>query len=227
MNDSRTTQSSAEALKRIRVQREAEERRFLALTLDCLHENVIVGDIHEYGGDRRPLLPLAIETAQTYPIPGMQFFGFAPFTEPRVVPGRAPKEESAFQGFVTRDALTVATGGKATLSAGPAAEILSLAERNRFMNSQNKVAFAIIHAPAAADAKAALEFVEPLLLEGSIVYFADLLAGYRRTPAKDAGRAFLEFQRNSRYRYLRHMDVGWWGRSYMACLDVDLPLERL
>lgn len=227
MNDSRTAPLSAEVLKRIRATRDAEERQFFAHSFDCLRENAIIGDFHEYGGDRRPMLPLAIETAQTYSIPGMQFFGFAPFTEPRVVPGRAPKEDSAFHGFVTQEALKTATGGKAVLSAGPLAQILSLAERNRLMNEHNKVAMAVIHASTAADAKAVLEFVEPLLLEGSIIYFADLLAGYRRTPAKDVGRAFLEFQRNSRYRYLRHMDVGWWGRSYMACLDVDLPLERL
>lgn len=227
MTEPREPGLSADVLTRIRALREDEERHFISHAFDYLRENAIVGDVHEYGCDRRPLLPLAIDVAKTCKVAGMRFFGFAPFEQPRTVPGRGPRTESAFHDFVPLAKLQDAVGGAATLAAGATAKILSRGERDRFMNTQNKVALAIIHAPTGSEATMALEFAEPLLTEGSLVYFADLHAGYRRTAAKDVGRAFLEFQARCRFRYLRHMDIGWWGRSYMACLPVDLPFERL
>lgn len=227
MSNDRNPAMSADAVKKIAASREADERAFLARTFDYLRENAVFGDVHEYGCDRRPLLPLAIETAKTIPVPTMRYFGFAPDTPPRVVPGRAPKFETEFDVYVSKADLEKKTGGQATVLTGPTATLLGRAARDRFMNNEQKVALAIIHAPAGADAKAALEFVEPLLTEGSIVYFADLLSGYRRTGAKDAGRAFMEFQKDCRYQYLRFADIGWWGRAYMACLPVDLPFEKL
>lgn len=218
---------SKDAIAKIVAQREAEERRFFALAFDYLRENAIDGDVHEYGGDRRPLLPLAIDVAGTLPVAGMRFFSFAPFAEPRKVPGRRPSSASPFHEFVSLKELAAATDGKANLSAGLLADILSRAERDRFMHTENKVALAIVHAPSGADLTLIFDFVEPLLTEGSLVYLADLHAGYRRTAAKEAGRAFLERAPRARLRLLRHMDVGWWGRSYMACLDSELPLDRL
>lgn len=227
MSKDRDLTVSADAAKKIAASREADERAFLARTFDYLRENAVFGDVHEYGCDRRPLLPLAIETGKAIPVPTMKYFGFASETPPRVVPGRMPKGETEFDAFVSKADLEKKTGGQATLLTGPAATLLGRAERDRFMNNEHKIALAIIHAPAGADAKAALEFAEPLLTEGSIVYFADLLSGYRRTGAKDAGRVFMEFQKDSRYQYLRFADIGWWGRAYMACLPVDLPFEKL
>ncbi len=218
---------STDAVKHIHAVRGRAERNFLVQAFDYFRENVISGDVHEYGCDCRPVLPLAIEAAETHPVAGMKFFGFGAFVEPRTVPGRSPKTESPLDMFVSHAQLEEATSGRATLIAGPAAAVMARQERDRFMSTQNKVALAVIHAPAPADAKIALEFVEPLLTEGSLVYFADLNAGYRRTPAKDVGRAFLEFQRNARFQYARFLDVGWWGRAYVACLPAELPLEKL
>lgn len=223
----KTSPLSSDAIKTIRATREAEERRFLAHTLDYLRESAIGGDVHEYGCDRRPVLPLIADLTKSAPIAGMKLFGFATFETPRVIPSRGNKSDAPFETFMTQKELEAATGGKAILSAGAPPKTLSRAERDRFMNTENKVALAIIRSATGAEAKTVLEFVEPLLTEGSVVYFADLFAGYRRTGAKEVGRAFIEFQQNARFRYLRHMDIGWWGRSYVACLPVDLPFERL
>jgi hypothetical protein len=218
---------SVEAVKHIRAIREQIERDFLVQAFDYLRENAISGDLHEYCCDRRPVLPLAIDVGKTHPVSGMKFFGFGAFQEPRVVPGRAPKTEGPLDVFVSQKQLRDATSSNATLLVGPAGTVMATAERDRFMNTENKVALAIVHAPEPAEVKPALEFAEPLLTEGSLVYLADLNAGYRRTPAKDVGRAFLEFQRSCRFQYVRFLDVGWWGRCYMACLPAELPLEKL
>jgi hypothetical protein len=227
MTTSRAVAPSAETAEQIRDFREQSERVFLIQAFDYFRENAVSGDVHEYGCDRRPVLPLALDVGRSHSVSGMNFFGFASFAEPRIVPGRAAKSATPLDAFVKQADLDAATRGEATLLAGPAAAILSRQERDRFMNTQNKVALAIVHAPEPGAVKTILEFVEPLLTEGSLIYFCDLTAGYRRTPAKDAGRAFLEFQRNSRFQYVRFLDVGWWGRCYMTCLPTDLPLEKL
>jgi hypothetical protein len=32
-------------------------------------------------------------------------------------------------------------------------------------------------------------------------------------------RAFLEYQKTTRWQFVRHLDIGWWGRSYIAYLE--------
>ena len=66
-------------------------------------------------------------------------------------------------------------------------------------------------------------FMEPLLQEGTVIYIDDLFAGYKGSPHKGVARAFLEFQRNTRWKFLRHLDIGWWGRSYIVYLDKQAP----
>lgn len=227
MTKSRTSELPDEERQQIGAVRKEVECNFLVQAFDYFRENAIFGDIHEYGCDRRPVLPLAIEVGKRHPVSGMQFFGFGGFQEPRIIVGRPPETETPLDCFVSQAQLEEACGGAATLCVGPEATIMAVKERDRFMNTQNKVALAVVHAPTPGDAKPILEFVEPLLTEGSLIYLADLVAGYRRTPAKDVGRAFIEFQRNCRFQYLRFMDVGWWGRCYVTCLPTDLPIQKL
>jgi hypothetical protein len=62
-------------------------------------------------------------------------------------------------------------------------------------------------------------FIEPLLQEGTVIYIDDLFAGYKGSPNKGVALAFLEWQKESRWRIVRHLDIGWWGRSYIVHLD--------
>ena len=52
--------------------------------------------------------------------------------------------------------------------------------------------------------------------DGSVVYIDDLFAGYKGNPQKGVSRAFREWTKRSRWKFERHLDVGWWGRSYIA-----------
>jgi hypothetical protein len=55
-----------------------------------------------------------------------------------------------------------------------------------------------------------------------MLYLDDLFAGYKGSPRKGVARAFKEFRRQSEWKFVRHLDVGWWGRSYIAYRD-DSP----
>ena len=65
------------------------------------------------------------------------------------------------------------------------------------------------------------DFIDPLLQDGAVIYVDDLFAGYKGHPHKGVARAFLEWQKRTRWKLVRHLDIGWWGRSYIVYLDKD------
>jgi hypothetical protein len=101
-------------------------------------------------------------------------------------------------------------------------EVLTRALRERFLDRENKIALVTIDCDLYESAIPVFDFIEPLLQAGSVVYIDDLFAGYGGAPTEGVARAFLEFQRKSRWAFVRHLDVGWWGRSYIAYLGAPV-----
>jgi len=97
--------------------------------------------------------------------------------------------------------------------------------RDKFLDTENKIALVTIDCDLYESAVPVFEFIEPLLQEGSEVYIDDLFAGYKGAPTKGVARAFLEFQRKSRWKFVRHLNVGWWGRSYITYLGESVDGE--
>jgi hypothetical protein len=210
--------------------RHQETERLVGLLLDYVVENGIFGDIHVYGCNRGEFLSSAVERAQASFAPAkLKFFGFAPPTVSTVPQGRGNREHCTFDRVVPAESLArLVAGQNVKILSEPYADSLGLANRRHFLNEENKVALACVRATDVNEARLVLDFVEPLLLEGSVVVIEDLFAGYRRTPAKDIGRAFLEHCSNkSRYRFVPFLSAGWWGRSYVACLPTELPVGEL
>lgn len=93
--------------------------------------------------------------------------------------------------------------------------------QKHFIEHENKIALVTVDCDLYESAVPVFEFIEPLLQEGSVIYIDDLFAGYKGSPLKGVSRAFLEFQRNSQWKFVRHLDIGWWGRSYIAFAGDD------
>ena len=55
----------------------------------------------------------------------------------------------------------------------------------------------------------------------------DLFAGYKGSPEKGVAKAFREFRARSRFKFQRHLDIGWWGRSYIAFIGEDGSADGL
>ena len=210
--------------------RHQETKRLAGLLLDYVVENGIFGDIHVYGCNRGEFLNAAVERAQVSFVPAnLKFFGFAPPTVSTVPPGRGKREHCTFDLVVPAERLALLEANQnVKVLSEPYTASLGPDSRRHFLNEENKVALACVRATDLNEARLVLDFVEPLLLEGSVVVIEDLFAGYRRTPAKDVGRAFLEHcSTKSRYRFVPFLTVGWWGRSYVACLPTELPVGEL
>jgi len=52
-------------------------------------------------------------------------------------------------------------------------------------------------------------YIDPLLQEGAVIYIDDLFAGYKETH-KGRLEGVSEWQRRSRWKGVRHLDIGWW-----------------
>jgi len=98
-------------------------------------------------------------------------------------------------------------------------ESLTSALRRQYVDAARKIALVNIDCDLYESAVPVFEFIDPLLQEGAVIYVDDLFAGHKGHPRKGVARAFLEWQKSSRWKVVRHLDVGWWGRSYIVYLD--------
>jgi hypothetical protein len=102
-------------------------------------------------------------------------------------------------------------------------ESLTAKLRRRMLDEEGRVAFVNVDCDLYESAVPVFDFVDPLMQEGTVIYIDDLFAGNRGAPTQGVARAFLEYQRKTRWRFLRHLDIGWWGRSYLVYLDKEAP----
>lgn len=107
------------------------------------------------------------------------------------------------------------------------ADSLTKELQTRFRDNEQKIALATIDCDLYESAVPVFNFIEPLLQEGSVLYIDDLFAGYKGNPTKGVARAFREFRARSRFKFTRHLDVGWWGRSYIAYVDAEGTSEAV
>lgn len=206
--------------------RQTEKTLFFRRTFDFLTDNRVHGDYHEYGCHRCRTFRMALSEARRHNLQTMKFFAFDSFeglpdpTSDTSVEiwkrGALTTSEEAFQGMVAEHGLYA---DRVTTVKGFYSESLTTEVRRRFMDAENKIALVNVDCDLYESAVPVFDFIDPLLQEGSVIYIDDLFAGYKGNPTKGVSRAFLEWQQRTRWRVVRHLDIGWWGRSYIVYLD--------
>lgn len=207
--------------------RQLEKYKFFVKAFDFLQDSRVRGDYHEYGCHRVRTFRMALTEAKRHGLDQMKFWGFDSFEG---LPQSTSKPAHALWG--TAGALTTTEddfhrivrghgiyADKVKTLKGFYDRTLTPELQGRFRDGEAKIAFACIDCDLYESAVPVFKFIEPLLQEGSVIYIDDLFVGYKGSPAKGVARAFLEFQAGARFKFVRHMDVGWWGRSYIVYLD--------
>ena len=205
--------------------RQTEKALFYRRTFDFLTDNRVQGDYHEYGCHRCRTFRMALTEARRHNLAGMHFLAFDSFQGlPDPVSdtsveiwrrGALTTSEEEFLSMVREHGIYV---DRVRTVKGFYDVTLTRGLRERFLERESKIALAAIDCDLYESAVPVFAFIEPLLQEGAVLYIDDLFAGYKGTPTKGVARAFLEFQRSSRWTFVRHLDVGWWGRSYITYL---------
>ncbi len=214
--------------------RQTEKYRFYTRTFDFLTDNRVHGDYLEFGCHRARTFRMALTEARRHNLNEMKFFAFDSFeglpdatSDPSVEiwkRGALATSEDEFLKMINEQGHFV---DHVETIKGFYADSLTPALSQRFAEEQRKVSLACIDCDLYESAVPVFDFIEPLLQEGSVLYIDDLFAGYKGSPVKGVSRAFIEFRKRSRLRFVRHLDIGWWGRSYIAYedpenLEVDL-----
>lgn len=209
--------------------RQAEKYLFFRRIFDFLNENEIRGDYHEYGCHRCRTFRMALTEARRHNLADMRFWAFdsfeglpTPTTETSVskwTTGALTTSERQFMDLVKSHGIYV---DKVSTVKGFYDQSLTSELQQRMMAKENKIALVTVDCDLYESAVPVFNFIEPLLQEGSVIYMDDLFVGTKGSPARGVARAFLEFQQRSQWRFIRHMDVSWWGRSYIAVAG-DLP----
>lgn len=208
--------------------RQTEKALFYRRTFDFLTDNRVVGDYHEYGCHRCRTFRMALTEARRHNLSDMGFHAFDSFeglpepTSDTSVEiwkrGALTTSEEDFMGMVREHGIYV---DNVRTIKGFYSESLTPDLGRRYLDSGRKVALVNIDCDLYESAVPVFDFLDPLLQEGAVMYIDDLFAGYKGSPRKGVARAFLEWQRRTRWKIVRHLDIGWWGRSYIVYLDKE------
>lgn len=210
--------------------RQTEKALFYRRTFDFLTDNRVVGDYHEYGCHRCRTFRMALTEARLHNLQTMKFFAFDSFEglpEPTSTTsveiwkrGALTTTEGNFMGMVREHGIYA---DRVKTIKGFYDTSLTLERRQRFLDTENKVALVNVDCDLYESAVPVFKFLDPLMQEGTVIYIDDLFAGHKGSPNKGVARAFLEYQKKTRWRFVRHLDIGWWGRSYIVYLEKSGP----
>lgn len=206
--------------------RQAEKHAFYVQAFDFLTENGVEGDYHEYGCHRARTFRMALTEARRHNLGQMKFFAFDSFeglprvdSTPAVIrwtKGALRTSEKEFLRLIRGHGIYV---DRCQTVKGFYQETLTPEVCLGFQQHQRKIALVCVDCDLYESAVPVLEFIEPLLQEGSVVYVDDMFSGYRGSPLAGVARAFREFEARSRFGFVPHLQVGWWGRSFIAYGD--------
>jgi hypothetical protein len=206
--------------------RQAEKYDMFRKAFDFLNENEIKGDYHEYGCHRCRTFRMALTEARRHNIADMKFWAFDSFeglpdptTETSVskwIAGALTTSERQFHDLVKAHGVYPE---RVNTVKGFYDKSLTKALQQKMKTKDNKIALVTVDCDLYESAVPVFKFIEPLLQEGSVIYMDDLFVGTKGSPKRGVARAFLEFQKRSKWKFIRHMDVSWWGRTYIAVKD--------
>jgi hypothetical protein len=212
------------------INRQTEKALFFRRTFDFLTDNRVAGDYYEFGCHRCRTFRMALTEARRHNLSSAKFLAFDSFeglpepTSDTSVEiwkrGALTTAESEFmrmvkeQGHYVENVRTIK---------GFYSESLTGALQRELVESGRKAMLVNVDCDLYESAVPVFKFLDPLLQEGTVIYIDDLFAGYKGSPSKGVARAFLEYQKVTRWKFVRHLDIGWWGRSYIAYLEKSAP----
>ena len=206
--------------------RQTQKYAFFVQAFDFISDNRIQGDYHEYGCHRVRTFRMALTEARRHNLDSMEFFGFDSFeglpeveSQPSVSvweKGALYTSEVEFWRLIKEHGIYA---DHVKTIKGFYQDTLTKELQDIFLSNEAKISLACIDCDLYESAVPVFDFIGPLLQEGSLLYIDDFFAGYKGSPVKGVSRAFAEFERKSKLKLVPHMQVGWWGRSFIAYTD--------
>ena len=203
--------------------RQSEKLLFFRRAFDFLTDGRVKGDYHEYGCHGGRTFRMALTEARRHNLADMQFHAFDSFEGLPTPTSDTSVELWTRNALATSEAtfieLVRAHGiyfDRVKIVKGFYLDSLTAERQAAYVDSGRKLALVNIDCDLYESAVPVFKFIDPLLQEGTVIYIDDLFAGYRGNPGKGVARAFLEWQKQTSWKVQRHLEIGWWGRSYVV-----------
>jgi hypothetical protein len=203
--------------------RQLGKANFFQGAFDFLTTNNIIGDYYEFGCHRCRTFRMALTEARRHNLDSIEFFAFDSFeglpdptTDTSVEiwkRGMLSTTEENFMQMITDHGIY---DDRVHTVKGFYDQSLTKELGNQMVQKQSKAMLVNIDCDLYESAVPVFDFLEPFLQEGTVIYIDDFFPGYKGQVNKGVARAFLEFQKKSKWFFERFMDIGWWGRSYIV-----------
>ncbi len=219
--------SKEDSIRQNQILRQTEKHKAFKLVFDMITENNIRGDYFEFGCHRVRTFRMALTEARKRDLADMHFWAFDSFEglpedgsvkskHPLWVKGALSTSLDEFQRIIRSHGIYV---DRVHPVKGFFSESLNLELKDKIRETGRSVCFICLDCDLYESAQAALKFSSSFLQEGTVIYVDDLFAGYRSNFRKGVGKALFEFQKYIEtigYCLVPHMNVGWWGRTYIV-----------
>lgn len=207
--------------------RQTEKLRAFSFVFDMIADNRILGDYFEFGSHRVRTFRMALSEARKRNLEEMHFHAFDSFEglpeagtkeseQPIWVKGALSTSLDEFWRIVKSHGIYV---DKIHSVKGFYSDSLSVQLVEEMRATGRLASFINIDCDLYESARGAFSFCKHFLQEGTVIYVDDLFAGYKSNTFRGVGKALTEFEReisSLNWRLVPHMQVGWWGRTFVV-----------
>lgn len=205
--------------------RQKAKMEFYQNALEFLYAHDIQGDYYEFGCHKVRTFRMVLTEARKKNFTNMNFYAFDSFEglpdlgdvnhEHNVVynQGALTTDEKEFMRIINEHQLFI---DKVETIKGFYEDSLNNDLKIKLNNKKSKIALVTLDCSFYDSFVSSFNFIEDLIQEGTIIYIDDYRVTYKGNPNKGAPKAFKEFVEKSQYSFEPFLDIGWFGKSYIA-----------
>jgi hypothetical protein len=205
--------------------RQKQKYIFFQQAYDYLSANFIQGDYYEFGCHKGRTFRMSLSEARKKNFNSMKFYAFDSF-EGLPEPKGIDRSSAFFKGGLATSLdqfkeimfLHNVYVDKIKQIKGFFENTLTKELQKEFIKIGSKISLVYIDCDLYESTVPVLNFIKPLLQEGSIVCFDDWNL-FKGNPNKGEKKAFKEFQINSNLKFEEFISVGWFAKSFITIVD--------
>lgn len=197
---------------------------FFKNAFDFLYAHKLDCDYYEFGCHKARTFRMALTEARKKNFKDINFYAFDSFEglpdvqtnfEHSIVyaPGELSTGENDFMQIIKEHGLFV---NSVKTVKGFYEDSLNDTLKNKLMSIKSKISLVTLDCSLYNSFVCAFNFIEDFIQEGTIIYIDDYRVTYKGSPIQGAAKAFKEFEKKSKFAYEPFLDIGWFGKSFIA-----------
>ena len=202
--------------------RQRDKFKFYIDAFDYLNNTNLTGDYFEFGCHRARTFRMALSSAKFHNSKINYFRAFDSFEGMPDIgkeiiknwnSGMLSTNEKDFLELINSSNLQ---NNKIILHKGFYEDSLNSSLINEFKNNNILASLITIDCDLYESALTALEFSEFFLQHGTLIYLDDYFAVFTKNSNGGVKNAFHEYTKRSKYNFIEHTSIGWWGKSFLV-----------